>query len=403
MTNQARPLSLTPAHEESNWASVVKDFLVDGLGMILPGLGFLFACIPAILLPLVWSAIALDAFLTARIGGSLSPLAITPFLAVLGHYHLEMFLVLVGLSYMIGHVLFRQDIKVPDSSSFIRAHTTHIPAFKKCCRFILRLFGREMRFPLQWPELPPERQEPEEPGHVLRKELRRWTAPFFEHRLKLKQTDNKTWQVEGGKLFDGMARPHWQDGNHHDKDLADVSVEFPYHYLKEALTYRGFHRLADEIQWDGTTRTKLSERTKHLINMHKLCLEFCNIPAMRLISRNEAHIRLASSVWYGAQYIRALAFCGAILWLIAFLLSKQYGGFVVVPLATMFAALAVQSAIENALHYQRCREIYYVIQMAVLARLNYGAVFQAASGGHAEEGATLSKAAPNPNTVHLGF
>jgi hypothetical protein len=34
-----------------------------------------------------------------------------------GEYHLEVFLVIVGLSYMVGHMLFRQDIKLPDKKA----------------------------------------------------------------------------------------------------------------------------------------------------------------------------------------------------------------------------------------------------------------------------------------------
>lgn len=53
---------------------------------------------------------------------------------------------------------------------------------------------------------------------------------------------------------------------------------------------------------------------------------------------------------------------------------------------TMPGALLVQYAIENALHYQRCREIIYVLHMVSLASIQHPEVFNGAAAYGEDKG-----------------
>ena len=112
----------------SSATDLVRDFLVDGLGILLPGLGFLVACIPAVLVPLVWLL-----FVIARLPhNDIAQLSFATLLhssvskqlaGMVSSFHLELCVAFVGLSYVVGHLLFRQDIKEPDKKSFLRTYS----------------------------------------------------------------------------------------------------------------------------------------------------------------------------------------------------------------------------------------------------------------------------------------
>jgi hypothetical protein len=70
--------------------------------------------------------------------------------ATVSSFHLELFLALMGVSYVVGHLLFRQDIKEPDRKSFIRTHSPRISKLDAFRRGLVRLFGSEARFPIYW-------------------------------------------------------------------------------------------------------------------------------------------------------------------------------------------------------------------------------------------------------------
>jgi len=101
-------------------------------------------------------------------------------------------------------------------------------------------------------------------------------------------------------------------------------------------------------------------------------MEFLFPKECRRILMNEAHVRLASSLWYACEYIRFMALTGTILGIFSNSLLYHYWGdlrpsFVIIPLAIVFASIIIQSSIETSFHYQRCREVFYVLQFALLA------------------------------------
>ncbi len=87
--------------------------------------------------------------------------------------------------------------------------------------------------------------------------------------------------------------------------------EFPYGHIKEYLEERGFDDLASLVPWtgadfqrdenDGAREINARKRSKHFINTIKLSIKQRDSRMYFDIQRNEAHVRLISSVWYGSR------------------------------------------------------------------------------------------------------
>jgi hypothetical protein len=117
-------------------------------------------------------------------------------------------------------------------------------------------------------------------------------------------------------------------------------VQFPYQNLKCYLEHRGFKYLADKIKWDSlycsetnstlktNSNTILSQRSKSFINKLKIRIFFNHPNRTMNIIRNEAHIRLASSVWYATKYI---------------IKSSYYSCFTIILLTTIYYLLFVKN------------------------------------------------------------
>jgi hypothetical protein len=99
-------------------------------------------------------------------------------------------------------------------------------------------------------------------------------------------------------------------------------VQFPYANLKNYLSERGFGYLAKYVGWDneserkaknqntrpGEAKKNTGNRSKTIINRAKIRLAFFFPDQMVNLIRNEAHIRLASSMWYASKYIIKLSY-----------------------------------------------------------------------------------------------
>jgi hypothetical protein len=214
----------------SNLAELIKDFLVDGLGILLPGLGFLFACIPAVMAPLVWLAFVVDARVSGTSAENIHLFALFNSPAsdslgkVLSSFHVEIFLALVGISYIVGHLLFRQDIKEPDKKSFLRSHCPSQSMMKGLWRWLVRLCGSEARFPIYWNDKPSSASPDNRKfWNVLRPEI-----PI----VIQKDIEGTGWTIQKGRKLDGMVRPVETD-----VDLSEVSVEYPYHFICPSVAF----------------------------------------------------------------------------------------------------------------------------------------------------------------------
>jgi hypothetical protein len=319
--------------------TAIRDFIVEFLGGLVPGVAFLLALFPALIIPV---AAVLVTFLpvdtrvlhhfnvgvNAKESVSLTTILFIIFPAI------SAFLV---FAYIAGHLFFRQDPKKADERSFKR---------------------------------------------ISKKGVRQ----------------------------DGMVR----------EDAAGrMRVEFPYHFLKLYLTDRGLNYLGNRIPWEGKesekvqkttilyecTRIRVAEhlkkawksttnylrdilvnrsedvkpedltfnrRAKHFANALKIRVQMEAPRYFPIIARNEAHVRLSSSMWFACRILAAAAVVGMIIYLDAASISRslqlkeglQFSSLFFLPLGTFLLCWLTKDAIERVLHYQREREVLFILEVA---------------------------------------
>ena len=146
-------------------------------------------------------------------------------------------------------------------------------------------------------------------------------------------------------------------------------VHFPYPYLKQYLEARGWKYLAQLVPYDGRPTKTFANKLKIRLLME--IPEKCG-----LIIKNEAHIRLMSSMWYAGGALKIVALIALILDVVTCLvfLHKNWTVFGItlsVPFLWCFLIFLLgfwtRDMVENFLHYQRIREIFFLLETAYYA------------------------------------
>jgi hypothetical protein len=152
--------------------------------------------------------------------------------------HFELGLFLLALSYVVGHIFYRRDPKTPDINSFLRLYH-------------------------DW-ETKPNKEE----------------------------TIEKAFAVSENSIKKG-------------------DIEFPYDNMKYYLKYRGLTHLCDLVPWvpeekplENCNTSNTIKRSKHYINVLKIRMAYLIPRKCGNITRNEAHVRLMSSIWYITKFFR---------------------------------------------------------------------------------------------------
>jgi hypothetical protein len=189
------------------------------------------------------------------------------------------------------------------------------------------------------------------------------------------------------------ARRIWRDRNlsGHDRarlavqptrvgsdDISEYDTQFPYFYLREYLDGRGLDRLAKWVPWSGCDKDTWGNRSKMFINILKIRLQFLVPERCKEIVRNEAHVRMATSLWYASRW---LIFSGGGSLLMAALAGMLAGGpsrpllgILGLDVAILAIALFMKVQIQRSIHYMRVREIVYVLETADFALRNGSAL-----------------------------
>lgn len=168
----------------------------------------------------------------------------------------------------------------------------------------------------------------------------------------------------------------------------DKECQFPYSHLRTYLEHRGHHHLADLVDWpvdddatiDDSPGVSKSKRSKTYINLLKIRLQFHFPAAYRRLLRNEANVRLSTSMWFVARALNWCAITAAIAVIITILATGVIAGHDAVwpsllgyapsllPAATLvFAAHYARRSIRQFIHYQRLREVFFVLEEAYTA------------------------------------
>jgi len=336
--------------------SLVADFYVDFLGSLVPGLFavVLMAAVLATSLSIVCHVVGahLDATLTGRHSVVLPPLSsqLSGWRDVgFGPYG-NIGLLLV-FAFILGALFYRQDPKKPDFLSARRAWE----------------YSLEEEEGLAARPLPSDGESANSTeGGVALSILARATARVRRtlggHLGLLRR---KLWARERPRA---LTRP-----------LEPRDAEFPYHFLHEYLEHRGLTHLARLVPWRGKDPTTHNRRTKMFLNVLKVRLQFTVPERCKEIVRNEAHVRMSTSVWYAAGWVMLCAIAGLVMLAFSVKLATINHKLMLQPFTTivkvgflnvlvLVLAKLIQWQIERFLHYQRVREVVYVLETAYFAR-----------------------------------
>ncbi|RPH29750.1 MAG: hypothetical protein EHM93_16930 [Bacteroidales bacterium] len=162
-------------------------------------------------------------------------------------------------------------------------------------------------------------------------------------------------------------------------------VDFPYLYIYEYLKDRGLNHLAKMIPWKGNDPSTYKYRTKMFINILKIRINYFVPEHNADIIKNEAHIRLISSLWFATKGIIAISIFNIIIILTAFIvqlvldLDIEYDLLAICCLWNFLQIILfffIRKSIIKFYHYQRVREIVYVLETAYLASFTYKNIFK---------------------------
>lgn len=297
----------------------IREFLVDLLACLVPGFLFLFLTFEALAWP-AWSLIR-------AIQGA--PPVSAELMQKVKEYAEAFRFELVGFflfgSYVVGHLLYRQDPKVPDRYS---------------CERAIKEFTSD-----------------EKDNWVVRQqEPSKIDVPVSIHPVK------RIYHAGLKRLRRGS------------QEELTLDIQFPYRYLREYLDSRNLSHLASLITWKGALIKSHHKRTKAFINILKIRLMFYCPDKCGQITRNEAHVRLMSSVWYAGRSLLIVSLIGVGVGIIAGLTAGIRGIWNAEKLEYLIPILAcipvslisiwTMRTIEKFLHYQRVREIIFVLEMA---------------------------------------
>ncbi len=292
---------------DQRYRGFTRDFLVDGLGGLIPGVLFL-SSIVVVLAPAAQA-------ISSALGNTLDERSFTGSLqAVLAASSKAPNMVWIGifgftlmLSYFLGLLFYRLDPKTPDRKSFARL-------------------------------------------------------------------------VKGGLSDQSMHdREIWLRQNYGCDNERDC--EFPYPYLRNYLEHRGHDHLLFLVPWSDNT----SRRSKTHLNRLKIRLKYFCPDKCWPIVRNEAQVRLATSMWYVADVLTKTAVVGLLIVLGAVLIAHYRGiaapslaenpwlllrwafPFLLSPAVVLVVTMFCKDRVEKFVHYQRLHEVFYVLELAFTA------------------------------------
>jgi len=163
----------------------------------------------------------------------------------------------------------------------------------------------------------------------------------------------------------------------------DFDSQFPYLFLYEYLVRRGLEHLAYYVPWQGSDGNTHFRRTKMFINILKIRLYLTMPDKCRDIIRNEAQVRLATSVWYASTWLKIASLVAILLvglsWAIVCIAATDVGHacrlapkdtlmVLFVNVLVFLVTVVMKNEIEKFIHYMRVREVLYVLETAHFAK-----------------------------------
>ncbi|WP_372933886.1 hypothetical protein [Mariniphaga sediminis] len=342
----------------------LHEYFVDILGGLFPGILFLLALFIATVPPIFnLSCIFLEK------QGNVFQIFREYVIATLqtpSSIWIVFFMIFTLLSYIVGHIFYRRDIKTPDRESFKLLKSEIEKEYMDA--IITPAVSRLKRI----------KSKKENGRHFwLNLSLRK-----LKKRKQFKILNNKKHQLNIEELLrDNLACKSEND------------CQFPYPNYNSYLIKRNLMHLLDFTQWceaderSGDTKVdRKDRRSKTYVNILKIRLRYFHPDKCAIIIRNEGHVRLASSTWHIAKIISNISWFGIGIVLLSCLLTfvnfnysnaltsrellKNLGWILPVFMAPFTILLLSQylvKYIQKFIHYQRLREVFYVLETVYTA------------------------------------
>lgn len=272
---------------------------------------------------------------------------------------------IIVVSYVLGFILYRQDPKEPDSISFLRDYES-----SGC--------GERVQW-VDYPDCIREDDCPKSRWHFcpLSQEISSSTSQGKQKDSNWVRRALQTITLNSVYLF--RSPPEcWR-------------VQFPYRQLRRYLLARRMPSLAAMVRWGWQKEghnghsyvMRENNRSKHFINRIKDWIRCESPDAYSEIARNEAQVRLVSSVWYATKTAALLlglytliSFVGGVVFVVSPQRAPQdlagnylgYWHYFLAGLLALFVLAWFKAKIEDFIHYQRVREITKILFMADFVR-----------------------------------
>ncbi len=340
----------------------IREFLVDFFGALMPGVFFLMLLFFAIFLPFFVFYQSFFCFfndceyesLVNFIGNDengkniLDEIAKIPII-----FDVALFFIFLFVSYVVGTLFYRLDPKRPDYRSFIK---------------IINTFSDSQEID-DWVVRIPKKNDKNKPSYF--KKIRILFFSKRKHEISDENINNKS------ENYYTIPR------SINKSNTFESEVQFPYNNLKMYLEKRGWLNLSEIVNWDAQKNNENSNeiypRSKTFINALKIRLQFYFPEHCSTIIKNEAHIRLSTSMWYVCKTIMLTGVIGVLVVLSGFFIFKIFNSaeaflhkkeiflYGLISFSTIIVSLIFKMGIEAFLHYQRVREIFYVLETAYSA------------------------------------
>jgi hypothetical protein len=181
---------------------------------------------------------------------------------------------------------------------------------------------------------------------------------------------NPKWPDDAS--FKRIPRSEHPDGMVRADIRKDTRVEFPYSHLRAYLEDRDLKYLSSLVPWDAVSDTNMNRRCKHWINALKIRIAIEYPSSLGAISRNEAHVRLSSSMWYVSLVLLSTSILSTLIYIITIVLTHAFPVLptitlrpvILAPLCVLVVSFVTKWAIERSLHYQREREVLFILETA---------------------------------------
>lgn len=274
------------------------------------------------------------------------------------------FFVFVGiflLTYVLGHLFFRRDPKFPDRKSFRKL------LYGEICDFMTEIVFKQKNGKF---------------GKLIKNKNIRINkfakaVVVLSHHLGIRslllllvKLTPETRQKIAESLKDFMAENYGAE--------TEEKCEFPYPNLHNYLEKRGLKHLKRFVVWQK--KKEQDRRSKVYVNVLKIRLSQFFPEQCRLIIRNEAHVRLASSAWYVANTLSLISVIGILILVCSIVAHSMFSQSYdlqaffqchflasLFPFSILLITINGRSKINTFLHYQRMREVIFVLETAYTA------------------------------------